>query len=44
MPATGEPERTATVVGGGPAGLMAAEVLARGGLTVTVYGEPAPRG
>lgn len=29
--------RTATVVGGGPAGLMAAEVLAAGGLAVTVY-------
>ncbi len=29
--------RTATVVGGGPAGLMAAEVLAAAGLAVTVY-------
>ncbi len=29
--------RTATVVGGGPAGLMAAEVLAGAGLAVTVY-------
>jgi uncharacterized flavoprotein (TIGR03862 family) len=28
---------TAAVVGGGPAGLMAAEVLARAGVTVTVY-------
>ncbi len=28
---------TATVIGGGPAGLMAAEVLARAGLAVTVY-------
>ena len=28
---------TATVVGGGPAGLMAAEVLARAGVAVTVY-------
>jgi len=28
---------TATVVGGGPAGLIAAEVLARAGVTVTVY-------
>ena len=28
---------TATVVGGGPAGLMAAEVLARAGVTVTIY-------
>ncbi|MEY2581176.1 MAG: hypothetical protein QOE09_1025 [Ilumatobacteraceae bacterium] len=29
--------RTATVIGGGPAGLMAAEVLAAAGLRVTVY-------
>ncbi|MEY2445493.1 MAG: hypothetical protein QOE00_2073 [Ilumatobacteraceae bacterium] len=29
--------RTATVIGGGPAGLMAAEVLAAAGLAVTVY-------
>ena len=29
--------RTASVVGGGPAGLIAAEVLARAGVTVTVY-------
>ena len=28
---------TATVIGGGPAGLIAAEVLARAGVTVTVY-------
>ena len=28
---------TATVVGGGPAGLMAAEVLATAGVAVTVY-------
>ncbi|MGW6132231.1 NAD(P)/FAD-dependent oxidoreductase [Cellulomonas sp. NPDC055163] len=28
---------TATVLGGGPAGLMAAEVLGRAGVTVTVY-------
>ncbi len=28
---------TASVIGGGPAGLMAAEVLARAGVTVTVY-------
>ena len=27
----------AAVIGGGPAGLMAAEVLARGGVAVTVY-------
>jgi flavin-dependent dehydrogenase len=25
------------VIGGGPAGLMAAEVMAQGGLTVTVF-------
>ena len=31
------PSATATVVGGGPAGLMAAEVLALSGLDVTVY-------
>ena len=31
------PYSTAAVIGGGPAGLMAAEVLARGGATVTVY-------
>ena len=31
------PMSTATVVGGGPAGLMAAEVLARAGVAVTVY-------
>ncbi len=37
MAPAGESERTATIVGGGPAGLMAAEVLSRGGLTVTVY-------
>ncbi len=29
--------RTVAVIGGGPAGLMAAEVLARAGATVTVY-------
>jgi uncharacterized flavoprotein (TIGR03862 family) len=29
--------RTAAIIGGGPAGLMAAEVLARAGVTVTVY-------
>lgn len=29
--------RSATIVGGGPAGLMAAEVLARGGVAVTVH-------
>jgi uncharacterized flavoprotein (TIGR03862 family) len=31
------PLKTAAVIGGGPAGLMAAEVLARGGVAVTVY-------
>ncbi|MBT0992966.1 TIGR03862 family flavoprotein [Cellulomonas sp. DKR-3] len=30
-------KRTAAVVGGGPAGLIAAEVLARAGVTATVY-------
>jgi uncharacterized flavoprotein (TIGR03862 family) len=30
-------ERSAAVIGGGPAGLMAAEVLARAGVAVTVY-------
>jgi len=30
-------EPTAAVIGGGPAGLMAAEVLARGGVRVTVF-------
>ncbi|NNC81891.1 MAG: NAD(P)-binding protein, partial [Acidimicrobiales bacterium] len=29
--------RSAAVVGGGPAGLMAAETMARSGLPVTVY-------
>lgn len=33
----GRPVRTAGVVGGGPAGLIAAEVLARAGVAVTVY-------
>ena len=31
------PGKTAAVIGGGPAGLIAAEVLARAGATVTVY-------
>ena len=31
------PRKSVAVIGGGPAGLMAAEVLARGGATVTVY-------
>ncbi len=30
-------DKRAAVIGGGPAGLMAADVLARGGLAVTVY-------
>src|SRR5262245_22771777 len=30
-------ERTAAVIGAGPAGLMAAEVLARVGMSVSVY-------
>lgn len=33
----GRTARTATVVGGGPAGLIAAETLARAGVEVTVY-------
>ena len=28
---------TAAIIGGGPAGLMAADVLARGGVAVTIY-------
>lgn len=32
-----QPTATASVVGGGPAGLIAAEVLAKAGLAVTVY-------
>ena len=32
-----EPTPTAAVIGGGPAGLMAAEQLAQGGVAVTVY-------
>ncbi len=31
------PSHTASIIGGGPAGLMAAEVLANAGLAVTVY-------
>ena len=31
------PRNTAAVIGGGPAGLMAAELLARAGVAVTVY-------
>ncbi|AEI11989.1 BaiN/RdsA family NAD(P)/FAD-dependent oxidoreductase [Cellulomonas gilvus] len=38
MPTPSRPSpRTAHVIGGGPAGLMAAEVLARAGVTVTVH-------
>ncbi|MEA3020927.1 MAG: hypothetical protein QOI47_2451, partial [Actinomycetota bacterium] len=37
LPLTATPTATAAVVGGGPAGLMAAEVLATGGVSVTVY-------
>jgi uncharacterized flavoprotein (TIGR03862 family) len=29
--------RSAAIIGGGPAGLMAAEILARGGVAVTIY-------
>jgi uncharacterized flavoprotein (TIGR03862 family) len=35
---------TVAVIGGGPAGLMAAEVLAQGGATVTVYDQMASLG
>jgi uncharacterized flavoprotein (TIGR03862 family) len=35
---------TVAVIGGGPAGLMAAEVLAHGGATVTVYDQAASLG
>ncbi|HEY0185673.1 MAG TPA: TIGR03862 family flavoprotein [Rhodopila sp.] len=35
--AAGSMARSAAVIGGGPAGLMAAEVLARAGVAVTVY-------
>ncbi|MCK9908646.1 TIGR03862 family flavoprotein [Microbacteriaceae bacterium K1510] len=37
MAPTPTAQKTAAIVGGGPAGLMAAEVLARAGLAVTVY-------
>lgn len=36
-PLSGKPPFTAAVIGAGPAGLMAAEVLAQGGARVTVY-------
>jgi uncharacterized flavoprotein (TIGR03862 family) len=38
------PERTVAVIGAGPAGLMAAELLARAGATVTVYDQMASPG
>ncbi len=38
------PNRTVAVIGGGPAGLMAAEVLARAGAKVTVYDQMATLG
>ncbi len=37
-------ERTVAVIGGGPAGLMAAELLARAGANVTVYDQMASLG
>jgi uncharacterized flavoprotein (TIGR03862 family) len=37
MPLAADARASATIVGGGPAGLMAAEVLAGGGLEVAVY-------
>lgn len=37
MPNSSGPGRLAAVVGGGPAGLMAAEVLSRGGVRVDLY-------
>jgi uncharacterized flavoprotein (TIGR03862 family) len=42
VPVTSSP--TVTIVGAGPAGLMAAEVLARGGAKVTVYDQKASPG
>ncbi len=36
--------KTAAIIGGGPAGLIAAEVLARAGVTVTVYDQMASLG
>ncbi|MGN6573563.1 MAG: NAD(P)/FAD-dependent oxidoreductase [Pseudolabrys sp.] len=37
MTDTASPSRTAAVIGGGPAGLIAAEVLARAGVAVTIH-------
>src|SRR5829696_2821577 len=36
-PAMSSPSKNVAIIGAGPAGLMAAEVLAQGGATVTVY-------
>ncbi|SHJ40168.1 hypothetical protein SAMN05444159_0521 [Bradyrhizobium lablabi] len=45
MPAaTTKPQPQVTIIGAGPAGLMAAEVLAQGGATVTVYDAMASAG
>ena len=44
MPASISSPKTAAVIGAGPAGLMAAEVLAQGGAQVTVYDAMASAG
>lgn len=44
MSTNSDRRRTATVIGGGPAGLMAAEVLAGAGCAVTVYDHMASMG
>ncbi|MFN8024246.1 MAG: TIGR03862 family flavoprotein [Acidimicrobiales bacterium] len=44
MSTTSDRRRTATVIGGGPAGLMAAEVLAGAGCSVTVHDHMASMG